>query len=73
MKIFRNFIAGSWVEPSTGEHFENVNPADTTDVIGRFPLSGAADVDKAIKYGFGLRFAVLGMLEEKVDREPVGR
>src|SRR4051812_49071139 len=55
MKIFRNFIAGSWSEPSSDEHFENVNPADTTDVIGRFPLSTAADVDKAVvsaKRGF---------------------
>ena len=30
MKTFQNFIAGAWVEPSTGEYFENVNPADTT-------------------------------------------
>ena len=55
MKIFRNFIAGSWSEPASGEHFENVNPADTTDVIGRFPLSNAADVDRAVasaKRGF---------------------
>ena len=26
MKIFRNFVAGSWSEPSTGEHFDNVSP-----------------------------------------------
>ena len=57
MKIFRNFIAGAWSEPSTGEYFENVNPADTSDVIGRFPLSDAADVDKAVasaKRGFNV-------------------
>src|SRR5215204_4275837 len=57
MKIFRNFVAGSWSEPSTGEYFENINPADTSDVIGRFPLSGAADVDKAVasaKRGFAI-------------------
>jgi aldehyde dehydrogenase (NAD+) len=48
MKIFRNFIGGAWVEPASGEHFENVNPADTTDVIGRFPLSDATDVDNAV-------------------------
>jgi len=57
MKIFRNFIGGSWVEPSSGEHFENVNPADTKDVIGRFPLSTAADVDLAVasaKRGFAI-------------------
>ena len=48
MKLFKNFIAGSWVEPSTGEYFDNVNPADTSDVIGRFPLSARADVDTAV-------------------------
>src|SRR5688572_23598621 len=48
MKSFRNFIAGSWSEPASGEYFENVNPADTSDVIGRFPLSSAADVDAAV-------------------------
>ena len=49
MKTFRNFIAGSWCEPASGEYFENVNPADTSDVIGRFPLSSVADVDKAVE------------------------
>ena len=51
MKTFKNFVAGAWVEPSTGEYFENVNPADTTDVIGRFPLSAAADVERAVAVG----------------------
>src|SRR5919202_6391432 len=48
MKTIKNFIAGKWSEPSTGDYFENVNPADTADVIGRFPLSGRADVDCAV-------------------------
>jgi aldehyde dehydrogenase (NAD+) len=39
-KTFKNFIAGKWVAPSTGEYFENRNPADTRDLIGRFPDSG---------------------------------
>jgi acyl-CoA reductase-like NAD-dependent aldehyde dehydrogenase len=55
MKTFKNFVAGAWVEPSTGEYFDNINPADTTDVIGRFPLSAAADVERAVasaKKGF---------------------
>jgi alpha-ketoglutaric semialdehyde dehydrogenase len=47
-KTFQNFIAGAWCAPATGEHFENRNPADTRDLIGRFPLSGAADVDRAV-------------------------
>jgi aldehyde dehydrogenase (NAD+) len=57
MATFQNFINGAWVDPSTGKHFDNVNPADTSDVIGRFPLSAAADVAKAVesaKRGFEL-------------------
>lgn len=46
--LFRNFIAGQWVESSTGESFENINPADSSDVIGRFPLSTREDVDRAV-------------------------
>ena len=55
MKIFKNFVGGAWVEPSTGEYFDNVNPADTSDVVGRFPSSGWGDVDRAVasaKRGF---------------------
>lgn len=45
---FQNFIAGEWVAPSSGEYFENINPADTNDVIGRFPLSNVSDVERAV-------------------------
>src|SRR3954469_20167109 len=49
MGDFKNFIGGKWVAPATGEYFENVNPADKTDVIGRFPLSGDDDVARAVQ------------------------
>ncbi len=45
---FRNFIGGQWVEPATGDYFSNINPADTRDVIGSFPKSGAEDVERAV-------------------------
>jgi aldehyde dehydrogenase (NAD+) len=48
-KTFKNFIAGEWVAPSTGRYLPNRNPADTTDLIGRFPDSAKADVDAAVK------------------------
>ncbi len=48
MSNFKNFVAGRWVEPSTGAYFENRNPADTRDLIGCFPRSGPADVDAAV-------------------------
>ncbi|HET9454237.1 MAG TPA: aldehyde dehydrogenase family protein [Gemmatimonadaceae bacterium] len=47
-KKFQNFIAGKWVDASSGETFENRNPADTTDLIGTFPLSTLEDVDRAV-------------------------
>jgi aldehyde dehydrogenase (NAD+) len=48
MTDFLNFIDGAWCAPSTGAWFENRNPADTRDLIGRFPASGEADVERAI-------------------------
>ena len=47
-KVYKNFIDGEWVEASTGETFENRNPADTRDVVGIFQKSGKADVDAAV-------------------------
>jgi len=47
-KTYHNYIGGEWIKSSSGEFFENVNPADTSDVIGRFPLSNADDVNLAV-------------------------
>jgi acyl-CoA reductase-like NAD-dependent aldehyde dehydrogenase len=47
-KVYKNFIDGDWVEASTGQTFENRNPADTRDVVGIFQRSGKADVDAAV-------------------------
>jgi acyl-CoA reductase-like NAD-dependent aldehyde dehydrogenase len=44
----KNFIGGKWVEPSTGEYFENRNPAKRSDLIGLWPRSGREDVDRAV-------------------------
>src|SRR3954469_15745062 len=46
--IYRNFIDGEWIESSSGETFENRNPADTRDVVGMFQKSVKADVDAAV-------------------------
>lgn len=47
-RTFRNFVAGKWTTPSTGTYFENHNPADWSDIIGRFPDSGPADIEAAV-------------------------
>ena len=49
MKKFNNFIAGKWVAPESGEYFDNCNPADRGDLIGKFPLSDRRDVDRAVE------------------------
>ncbi len=46
--VYRNFIDGEWVEASTGETFENINPADTRDLVGIFQKSAKADADAAV-------------------------
>jgi aldehyde dehydrogenase (NAD+) len=48
-KNYKNFIGGEWVEPSTGEYFENRNPADQSDLIGLWPRSGKEDVERAVQ------------------------
>src|SRR6202162_341292 len=47
-KVFKNFIDGEWVDSSTGETFEDRNPADTRDVVGISQKSAKADVDAAV-------------------------
>ncbi|HEY3265427.1 MAG TPA: aldehyde dehydrogenase family protein [Armatimonadota bacterium] len=49
MNTFKNYIGGEWVSARNGETFNSVNPADTTDIVGAFPRSGAEDVDAAVK------------------------
>ncbi|HZI47785.1 MAG TPA: aldehyde dehydrogenase family protein [Pyrinomonadaceae bacterium] len=45
---YQNFIGGCWVSSNSGEWIENRNPADTRDLVGRFPQSTARDVDAAV-------------------------
>jgi len=45
---YRNFINGEWVAPASREYIDNRNPADTRDLVGRFPASTAEDVDTAV-------------------------
>ena len=45
---FKNFIDGNWQGAGSGKTFQNRNPADTDDLIGRFPSSAADDVEAAV-------------------------
>src|SRR5687767_16033703 len=48
VKTYQNYIDGEWVASESGEMFENINPADNRDIVGRFPLSTSDDVNAAI-------------------------
>ncbi len=45
---YKNLVAGEWVEARTGETFDDVNPADTRDIVGCFPSMGQEDVTRAL-------------------------
>src|SRR5437588_6023646 len=47
-KTYHNYINGRWAPSRSGEWIENRNPADTRDLIGRFPLSTGEDVNAAV-------------------------
>src|SRR5258706_5198787 len=49
MKQYRNYIEGKWVDAGSGKTFENRNPARWSDLVGTFPESSAADVDRAVR------------------------
>ncbi len=48
VKKYHNYINGEWVKSSSGEWFDNVNPADTSDIVGRFPASNGDDINAAV-------------------------
>lgn len=49
VKRYLNLIDGKWVPARSGRWFPNLNPADTSDVIGEFPRSGPEDVQAAVE------------------------
>ena len=48
-KTCGNLIGGKFVPAKSGKTFENLNPADTSDVVGVFASSDASDVDAAVQ------------------------
>jgi aldehyde dehydrogenase (NAD+) len=45
--VYRNYLAGQWVECKTKKTFPNVNPANTGETIGLFQASSPDDVQEA--------------------------
>src|SRR5438094_5430636 len=49
----KNLIGGEWRPPTTGQHEPCVNPADTREVLGLWPKSGAEDAQAAVDAAAG--------------------
>ena len=47
-KTYKNLIGGEWVNSRSGQTFENLNPADTRDIVGIFQRSDKRDIDDAV-------------------------
>ncbi|MBI4388578.1 MAG: aldehyde dehydrogenase family protein [Nitrospinae bacterium] len=47
-KVYKNYIDGKWVASAGGETFDNINPANFKQVLGRFQKSAAEDVERAV-------------------------
>jgi acyl-CoA reductase-like NAD-dependent aldehyde dehydrogenase len=45
---YQNYIGGEWAPAASGRTFEDLNPANRDEVLGLFPRSDAADVDRAV-------------------------
>ncbi len=47
-RMINNYIAGNWSGAAGGRRFVSRNPADSREIVAEAPLSGRADVDRAV-------------------------
>lgn len=49
MQEFLNYIGSEWLPSASGRTFQNVNPADSGDIIGIFPQSTTEDIAQGVR------------------------
>ena len=47
--VYKNYINGEWVSSASGHTFDDINPANTNELVGIFQKSNQQDVDNAIQ------------------------
>src|SRR5688572_11304417 len=52
MTIYRSFIDGEWLESVSGRIAENINPANTDDIIGTAQLATRDEARKAVEAAY---------------------
>ncbi len=48
-ETYGNFIAGEWVNSSSGKVFDSINPANTDEIVARYQSSTSEDVKNAFE------------------------
>jgi alpha-ketoglutaric semialdehyde dehydrogenase len=48
-QVYQNFIGGEWKSTHSGETFISTNPARTSEIIGHYQKSNAADLEDALE------------------------
>lgn len=46
--IYQNYIGGQWRASASGQYFDNHNPANWDEIVGRFPSSNISDLHHAV-------------------------
>ncbi|MDT7541777.1 MAG: alpha-ketoglutaric semialdehyde dehydrogenase [Acidobacteriota bacterium] len=49
MNVYRNYIDGAWAQSTSGQTAQNLNPANTDDVIGTVQLSTREEARRAVE------------------------
>src|SRR5918994_2232946 len=52
MTTYRSFIAGKWIDSTSGRTAPNINPADTDDVIGTIELASRDEARRAVEAAY---------------------
>ena len=52
MTIYRNFIGGEWIESVSAKTSDNINPANTSDIIGTIKLSTRDEARAAVEAAY---------------------
>ena len=52
MTIYRSYIAGKWIDSTSGKRVPNINPADTRDIIGESEQATREETRQAIEAAY---------------------
>lgn len=52
MTIYRSYIAGKWIDSTSGKRVANINPADTRDIIGESEQATREETRQAIEAAY---------------------